>query len=320
MRALVTGASGFLGAHVVAELIARGHAVRALVRPAAGALPAAWDGRAEVVRADLRALPDAHALLDDVDTVVHLAAVMRGTAEAQFAGTVVATERLLEWMRRSGGPRRLVLASSYSVYDWSDAPGRLDEGSALEARPFERDGYAIAKIWQERVVRRLARENGWTLTVLRPGFVYGPGGPVVAGAGLSLGRAFLVVGPMSRLPLTHVRNCATAFAIAAERSPGGTYNVVDAERISAWRYAGALVASGQASWRIPLPYSAGLGVAYLAKGVSRVLFPPSGGKLPGVLIPRRYRARFRPLCSDAERARAELDWRSEPLFGRESPT
>jgi hypothetical protein len=52
----------------------------------------------------------------------------------------------------------------------------------------------------------------------------------------------------------------------------------------------------------------GLGLAYLARAVSRILFPPAGGKLPGVLIPRRYRARFRPLGFPNERAKAALGW------------
>jgi len=315
MKALVTGAGGFLGARVVAELLDRGHDVRALLRPASGAPPAAWNNRADVVRDDLRAIGDAAGLFDGVDVVVHLAAAVRGTPEAQFAGTVVATERLLESMRRAGGPRRLVLASSYSVYDWTAAHGEISEATPLESRPFERDGYAIAKLWQERVARSFASQNGWTLTVLRPGFIYGPGGPVVAGAGTQVGGAFLVIGPFARLPLTHVRNCAAAFADAAEKGVEGTFNIVDDERVSAWRYAGALVARGDASFRLPIPYALGIGLAHCAKTVSRVLFPPRGGKLPGILDPRRYRARFRPLRFGNARAREGLGWSSRPRFG-----
>ena len=311
MKALVTGAGGFLGAAVVGALLERGHSVRALLRPAAGEAPAQWRGRAEVVREDLRALTGA-SIFDGVDVVVHLAAMVRGTPEAQFAGTVVTTERLFSAMRDAAGPKRVVLASSFSVYDWTRARRELTEETPLEERPFERDGYAIAKLWQERVALRFAAENGWTLCVLRPGFIHGPGGPIVAGAGMRLGRAFVVVAPFARLPLTHVTTCAAAFADAAEKAVHGIYNLVDDERVSAWRYAGRLVNEGTASFRIPLPYILGLGLAHAANGTSRLLFPPQGGKLPGVLIPRRYRARFRPLRFVNARAKSELGWKAAP--------
>lgn len=314
----MTGANGFLGTNVVLALLERGHEVRAMLRPSSGAPPASWGSRAEIVRADLRAAIDAPTLLAGVDVVLHLAAVMRGTPDAQFAGTVVATERLLEGMRNAGRPRRLVLASSFSVYDWTAARGLIDEDSPLENRPFERDAYAIAKIWQERQAARWASENGGALAILRPAFIYGPGGPIVAGAGIQVGRAFLVVGPSSRLLLTHVHNCAQAFANAAESGVAGTFNIVDDERVSAWRYAASLHEPHSAGFRIPVPYVAGLGLAYLATAVSRVLFPPAGGKLPGVLIPRRYRARFRPLRSHSGRAKAKLGWTGAPVFARRS--
>jgi nucleoside-diphosphate-sugar epimerase len=316
VRALVTGAGGFLGARVVSALLERGHAVRALLRPAAAEAPAQWRGRAEIVRADLRAPSALEKLFDGVDVLVHLAACMGGTPEAQFAGTVVGTENLLQGMCRAQSARRIVLASSLSVYDWTAANGRLSEESPLEARPYERDGYAVAKLWQERVVRRLASENRWTLTVLRPGVIYGPGASASAGAvgAIDLGAVCLVVGPFAHLPLTHVENCAAAFADAAENAAEGTFNIVDDERISAWRYTGRLYGSARRVLRLPLPYRVGLAIAHAAEAASRVLFPPKGGKLPGILIPRRYRARFKPLRIDNRRAKEMLGWKCRPLF------
>ena len=314
MKVLVTGAGGFLGTRVVSALLERGHAVRALVRPATEVTPAGWLGRAEIVRADLRASPALEKLFDGVDVLVHLAATVRGSPESQFAGSVVGTERLLEGMRRAGSTRRVVLASSFSVYDWTAAKKSLTEASPLESRPYERDGYTVAKMWQERVVRRLAGDSGWTLAVLRPGFIYGSGAAPVAGAGIKLGDVFLVVGPFTRLPLTHVENCAAAFADAAEKGAEGTFNIVDDERISAWRYAGRLLENSRHSLRLVLPYSAGLAIAYAAQFTSRALFPPKGGKLPEVLVPRRYRAVFRPLRFDNRCAKEVLGWTCKELF------
>jgi len=312
LRALVTGAGGFLGSHVVRTLLDRGHSVRAVLRPASGDPPPEWNGRAEIVRADLRA-PFSERLFEGVDVLVHLAAMMTGSPEAAFAGTVVGTEKLIEAMRRSGSTRHVVLASSFSVYDWKAPKRALTEETPLEPKPYERDGYAVMKIWQERVVRRVAEENGWTLTVLRPGFIYGPAWPEIGGAGINLKKIFLVVAPFSILPLTHVENCAKAFADAAEKGLAGTFNIIDDESITAWRYAGKFLRNSRAI-RIPVPYLVGLGAAYSAQCLSRILFPPTGGKLPAFLVPQRYRARFRPLKFPNTLAKATLGWSSEPLF------
>lgn len=313
MKVLVTGAAGFLGSRVVTQLLERGHAVRAQIRPASKATPAEWRGRAEIVRADLRAAPDLERFFDGVDSVVHLAATMRGTPESQFVGTVVGTERLLEGMHRAGATKHIVLAGSCAVYDWSAVSATLTEDTPLEAKLYERDGYTVAKTWQERVARRYAEEHGWTMAVLRPGFIYGPGAAPAGGAGIPFGRLFLVVAPIARLRLTHVDNCAAAFADAVEKRAAGAFNIVDDEVVSAWRYAGRLLRSARAI-RVPLPYRVGLAIAGLAAVTSRVLFPPNGGKLPGILKPRHYRARFKPLRYDTRRAKEGLGWKSSPLF------
>ena len=312
MKALVTGASGFLGTHVVRELLERGHDVRAVVR-STSSTPAEWGDRVDVAQADLRESSDLDRLFDGVDVLIHLAATMRGTREEQREGTVVATERLLEAMRAAGSTSHLVLAGSCSVYDWTASRGVLNEDSPLETNLEERDGYTAAKVSQERATRRFAEENRWTLSVLRPGFIYGAGAGPAAGAGLKVGPIFLVVAPLSRLRLTHVENCAAAFADAAEKRVAGTFNVVDDERVSAWRYAGRLIGGQRGVVRVPVPYYAGLAMAYLATMVSRVV-PGARGKLPGILQIRQYRARFKPFEYDTRRAEEELGWRSRPLF------
>ena len=65
--------------------------------------------------------------------------------------------------------------------------GTLDEESPLESDLYRRDGYAIAKTWQERVVRRMSREQHWDLTVLRPGFIWGRDHEDFAGLGQKVG-------------------------------------------------------------------------------------------------------------------------------------
>jgi nucleoside-diphosphate-sugar epimerase len=112
MNVLVTGANGFLGRHVVSALLARGHRVRALVRPAARLDGLGWTASVEIFRADLRSTRELSPAFEGIDALVHLAAVVSGGEDAQFAGTVTGTERLLTAMAASPC-RRLLLASSF---------------------------------------------------------------------------------------------------------------------------------------------------------------------------------------------------------------
>lgn len=314
MKVLVTGAGGFLGKRVVGELARRGHDVRALVRPSSP-VPE-WPGRVDVRRGDLRVPGDALPAVDGVDGVVHLAAQVTGSDEARFAGTVVATEHLLAGMTRAG-VRRLVLASSLSVYDWSRAGGSIEERSPLEREPalYERDGYSVAKWWQERVARRVAEREGLELTVLRPGFIWGPGNGVVDGVGARAGGAYLVFGPAGRLPLTHVDNCADCFATAIETAGAGgaTLNVVDGDAPRTWIYARDVGAGGAL---VPVPYALAFALVRLVHGASRALL---GERLrvPSIFVPRRFEARFKPVQVTSAEARRVLGWRP-PLEYREA--
>lgn len=304
MRVLVTGAGGFLGRRVVAALLDRGLAVRALVRRPDAELTGLG---VDVVVGDLRRSAGVPGLLDGVDTVVHLAAVVAGSPGAQFTGTVTATEHLLAAMEGST-VRRLVLCSSFSVYDWSRISGRLDEDSPLEADLGTRDGYAVAKLWQERVCRRAAADAPWTLTVLRPGFVWGSGNDWVWGVGMRAGSTTLVVGSRKPLPLTHVDNCADAFATVVDdpRADGGTYNVVDGFPLTPVRYA-RIYRSRYGGRVVVVPHRAFRAVGSSAAAVLRTL---SGrpARLPALFDPDLFDARFKPLDFPPSRLTAAVGW------------
>src|SRR5688572_29457798 len=109
MKVLVTGANGFLGRHVVNELLRRGHRVRAIVRPAARLVDLRWPGEVDLHFGDLRTSPTLEAAFEGIDVVIHLAAAVQGSEDMQFASSVVGTERLLDAMSQSA-TRRLVLA------------------------------------------------------------------------------------------------------------------------------------------------------------------------------------------------------------------
>jgi len=309
MRALVTGANGFLGRCVVSALLARGYTVRALIRPATSVEQIGWPDCVEIVRADLRSARELAPAFDDVDVLVHLAAAVTGGEDAMFASTVSGTERLLTAMV-GAACRRIVLASSFAVYDWSAIRGTLDESSPIEtgADLYRRDGYTIAKSWQERITRRFTAEHGWDLTVLRPGFIWGRDHGYLAACGQRFGRLHVVIGPFTHLPLTHVDNCADLFARAATdpRAAGQTLNVVDGPGEHIWSYLGNhLKRSGEGGLRVPFPYMVAFAIVRLAFAT---VFKRNE-KLPHVLVPCRFESRLKPLRYTNRRAEELLGWR-----------
>jgi UDP-glucose 4-epimerase len=279
-----------------------------MVRPAAHLESLGWPSSVEIFKADLLTSPELQRAFEGIDVLIHLAAVVSAGKKSQFDGTVEGTERLLDAMAATTC-QRLVLCSSFAVYDLSLATGILDEDTPLhkEQDVGTRDGYTISKWWQERVTRRFAEEHGWDLTVLRPGFIWGRDHGYFAALGKQLGRHHLVIGPLNRIPMTYVENSADVFATAATdpRAIGQTLNVVDGPGERVWSYlSDHMRGSGQRGWRVPVPYWLTLWVVRLAY----VTVFRRATKLPGILNPRVIQSRFSPLHFENRRLREKLDW------------
>lgn len=308
---LVTGSTGFLGSYTIPAILARGHRVRALVRPASR-VPEAWTDRddIEVVRGDLRAKPVDPALLDGVDVVAHLAASKAGDIHAQLSGTVVATENLLEAMAAAGS-RQIVLISTFSVYDYRAVRSwsRLDESSPLEGRPEDRDEYCRTKLLQERLVHEAGERNGWDVVVLRPGVIYGRDNLWTARLGVQIGSRWIRTGGLAPLPLTYVENCADAIALACERADiGGIHNVVDDETPSQRAFARMLQARvTPRPTIIPVPWPVMRLIATGASLFNRLILG-NRAKVPGLFVPARLLARGRPLRYRSDSLRTSFGW------------
>ena len=132
---MVTGAGGFIGRYLVAELVRRGHEVSAVIRPGLGPPTAFEDAAVETVRADLRRpTRELTHCLAHAGALIHLANTGTGSARARFEGSVLATERMLERAREISWPGRLVHVSSFAVYGFNQVPrgGTIDEATPLE--------------------------------------------------------------------------------------------------------------------------------------------------------------------------------------------
>ena len=296
MRVLVTGANGFLGRRVVSKLVEAGHSVRALVRPGHSQQEPGWGDGVDTFVADLCQHPDLTEAFEGIDATVHLAAAMSGDDAVRFSDTMIATERLFEAMARSP-VRRLLLCSSFSVYDWRQATGEVDESLPLRTRPDESGGYAAAKLGQERLAEQRSLELGWELTVLRPGFVWGAGNVCPKDTyGRSVGRLHLVIGP-TRIPaLTHVDNCADCFRAAREspESIGEAINITDPHQISSWTFLGDHLRSQErVGHRVALPYFAVATVAWLLQRGARLL-RRRRAKLPSLFAAGSFEEGYRP--------------------------
>jgi len=154
MTVLVTGGTGFIGPHVVHALRVRDVAVRALVRdPRRASRLAAWG--VEVVRGDVT---DAASLRDacaDVDAVVHLVSIIKGS-RADFERVMTEGTRNVVAAAKEADVHRFVLTSALG----------LDERSR-EAVPY------FAAKWQ---MERAVEQSGIEHTILRPSFVFGRDG------------------------------------------------------------------------------------------------------------------------------------------------
>ncbi|QNN24892.1 Gfo/Idh/MocA family oxidoreductase [Planctomycetales bacterium ZRK34] len=305
---LVTGAGGFIGRHVVDALAARGATVKALVRSAESTK---FGPGVQIHQGDLLQPETLEGMLDGVDSVIHLAMRMRGSVEAQIRCALQGTTNLLTAMEQTD-VHRIVLASSLAVYDWDQVRGSLSEDSPVlhdDENLTRYDGYTIAKVRQEALVRSWCQQHDGELTVMRPGMVWGRGNDYPATLGQRIGPMHLVINPDIDPRMTHVANTADAFAasVTSDASIGQTYNIVDGHDISAWQYVEKYLRRGQhRGFRISVPYEFGLlGAKVIHKLAS--LFGQQH-RLPGLAMPWRFRSRFAtPKCS-ATRLANDLDW------------
>jgi dihydroflavonol-4-reductase len=171
MKVAITGATGYTGGRLLRLLQARGHSVRALVRPASVG-PELRATAATLVEGGLGDRTAAASLVEGADALIHVAAVYRtaGHPDSYYREVNVAgTEALLE-AAAAAGVSRFVHTSTVGVH------GHVERPPADETAPIAPgDVYQATKAEAEALALGFHRRRGLPVAVVRPGAIYGPG-------------------------------------------------------------------------------------------------------------------------------------------------
>lgn len=224
-RALVTGATGFIGGPVADAVAAGGRRVRVLVRPGRGPVDPRW----EVTRGDLLDPSCLEEALAGVETVIHCAALVGGddVAESLHEVNVVGTRNLLHAAR--GRISRIVFFSSIAVYGGGDVHQAREDAPLVGA-----GAYSSSKIQGEEDARRVAEEGGFDVVVLRVCQVVGEGDrrflPRILDL-LSLPDLVIEGDGETRVELVHVSDVVSAAILAGsvEAAAGEAFNITGGE-------------------------------------------------------------------------------------------
>lgn len=180
VRALVTGATGFVGAHVARALVERGHTVRALHR-ATSRLDALAGLPFESATGDILDLDSLRAAADGCDWVFHVAAVAdywRADHARMIEANVEGTRRVLQAAREAGVRRVVFTSSAAAVGGFGDGSVAGESTLADESAPFDlppdRFRYGYSK-WQAEEIARAAAADGQEVVIVNPVVVLGPG-------------------------------------------------------------------------------------------------------------------------------------------------
>lgn len=216
---LITGATGFIARSLIPVLLSKGCKVSATVRDKkeVGYLTSGVKG---IIAGDLDLITDWKFILDGVDAVVHLAAIVHKikkdeqSPEDAYQRVNVGITKTLADASNEAGVKRLVFASSVKAMGESTSPGKAwDELSPCSPE----DAYGRSKYEAEIALNEIGRKKGLEVVILRLPLVYGPG------VKANMAKLFKMVNTGLPLPLRMVNNLRSLLYVG---------NLVDAIKVS----------------------------------------------------------------------------------------
>jgi dihydroflavonol-4-reductase len=310
MKALVTGATGFVGSAVARRLIANGIAVRALARPTSDRRNLAGLD-CEIATGDLNDEASMRTALAGCDALFHVAADYRlwvpKPAEI-YRTNVEATERLMRAARASG-IGRVVYTSSVATLGLNP-----DASPADEATPSSLDGmighYKRSKFLAEEAVKALVRDIGLDVVIVNPSAPVGPRDlrPTPTGKMIvDAARGKMPVYVDTGLNLVHVDDVAEGHLLAYRRGRTGERYILGGENMSLREILGEIaILVGRKPPSVRLPHGLILPIAYVAEAVARLTGAEPTVTVDGVRLAQKH------MYFTSAKAERELGYRFRP--------
>jgi dihydroflavonol-4-reductase len=299
--ALVTGASGFIGSHLVEALLAHNWRVRCLVRDTS---VLKWIPTDDVtlINGDVtRAGENLERAVRGVSVVFHLAGVTSVTDDSAYITVnVEGTRNVVNAMQKAAPDSLLVFCSSLAAAGPATTKRPLNETD----EPDPVSAYGRSKLTAERIVA----ESGLQHLIIRPPTVYGPRDRDILAVFrlVARGLALRVAGEGQRLSMVHAQDLARGFASAAESDGRGLYYMTDGF-VHTWE--SIIQHVGRALGKQPRVISVAPGIAEFLSRAERLRASLFGSK--PLLTPDRVveLSQANWTCDDT-RARLDIDYES----------
>lgn len=230
MKVLVTGGTGFIGSHLVEDLVKKGRDIRCLIRESSNRTLPNHLG-VEMSSGDLLDKSSLRKSLEGVGRVYHLAGTVFSSHLADYVKTNIEGTRNLIMACQDKGIEKFFYFSSIAAVGPNQIKGKklVETDQMKPVTPYGKSKYEA-----EKLVLDAAEKNGFPTVIVRPPVVFGPRAincrSAILFSQFLSGRAFLIEGGRNVLSLIYVKNLVEA-AILIEESmttPGEVFFASDA--------------------------------------------------------------------------------------------